>query len=132
MAAMNMFGKLVALMLANQNFADNSRLIRGFLSNLATILILLLILTMMVGTLVVGGLYTGYLSLLANGWTTYEALSLLGSIIFVLVLALSALLIFRLKQLKTVPRQFIYIQPPFTNRLLGIGQAFVNGLMQKP
>ena len=129
---MNLFGKLVALIVANQSLTDNSKMIRGFLSNLATILGLLLVITMMTGTLLVGGLYTSYLALLANGWTTYEALSLLGGIVAGLTLIFSLFLIARLNRLKAIPRQFSYIHPPVTDRLMGVGQAFLNGLMQKP
>jgi len=132
MAAMNLLSKLLALIVANQSFADNSRLIRTFFSNLAAVLGLLLALTMLTGTLIVGSLYAGYLALLAHGWTNYEALSLLGGSTALITLILAAILYYRIKRLRQIPRPLTRLYPPIADRLVDVGHAFVDGLMQKP
>lgn len=132
MTAMTILNKLFALLLANQSLTDHSRMLRNFLSSIAAILGLLIMITMMTGTLVVGGLYTGYLALLAHGQTEYQALSILGGITLSFIVILGAFLAIRLKRLRQIPTQFSYGPLPLATRVSDIGHAFVNGLMQKP
>lgn len=131
MTAMSVINNIIALFLAGQSFMDHSRMLRSFLTSIAAILGLFLILAMMLGTLVIGGLYAGYLALLAHEWTTYQALGIIGGILAVLIASVGALLAVRLKRLRAIPLQTPFQQSPITSRVTDIGQAFMDGFLKK-
>jgi len=133
---MSVLNKLFAFAIANQRLSaglsSSTHFLRHFLANLATILTLLLIIAMMVGALIVGALYAGYLGLISNGFTVYQSLGILGGVIFVLLLFFGATLAIRLKRLRTLPTRVPPFQPPaVVSRLTNIGHAFVDGLLQR-
>lgn len=128
---MAVLNKLITLFITKQSLMDNSRLLKNFLSHITAILVLFLLIAMSLGTLVIGGLYTGYLALMNHGWTNNDAFLLLGGIVFGFTVLFSVLAFVSIKKLRRPTIRRSSFETTITDRLTNISNAFMDGLLKR-
>ena len=123
--------KLLGLFAVGRQIADQV-LLRRFLSSLATLLILLVISGILLGSLIIGALYGAYLLLLIKGVAPFAAfLTVAGLLIFCAIVTL-LLTLNHARRTMTVSRFFKHIEDAVAERVMPVAEAFLDGLMTRP
>jgi hypothetical protein len=115
---------LVEISKVARMFAD-SLLYRRFVSNMAAVVLLTVITGMLAGTLLIGGCYAGYLSLIRHGFDTDVALLIIGGGIALATALCAALTIRFIRKLRNA-----LIPVPAIPQVRRITQAFMDGLSE--
>ena len=105
---------------------------RQFLSGMAAVVTLTIVIGMMVGALLLGGLYGFYLTLIQHGLETGPAiLTVIGTTIMVIVIMTMSTIAY-LKRMFDIPRMLSDTGSPMLARFNSLIDSFADGLLTRP
>ncbi|MBV8938606.1 MAG: hypothetical protein JO089_02040 [Alphaproteobacteria bacterium] len=120
-------GKLIGIVSMGKAFSTLP-LLHRLLSGIVTLAILGVITAMMLGALLVGGMYLFYRMLLEHGLEQSAALLMVGGISVLVTLILAAVTAAYARRLMDLPRQ-IAGHGGIASKFTGIADSFVEGLL---
>jgi hypothetical protein len=128
-----MLEKLLGLLSIGSSFASLSILHR-FLSQLAIVLALILVSSLMAGALIIGAFYGLYTALVYDGLTRLMAASVVSALALGITLLFISLTVREVRKLRRLPSSSsgIHSKFPSLSSLSGIAEAFVDGLLGRP
>jgi hypothetical protein len=115
-------------LLAFRNIGKQTQLIREFLNGLAVVIALTIISGMLVGALLVGGLYAFYHVLVSYNMQPGAALWLTAGIAVVLTALVVSLTLSAICRLGQLPKQIMEASAPIATKTNGIINSFLDGL----
>lgn len=127
---MSRIGKLLGLLTFGRMYAK-TLIFQKFLSGIAAAVALTIVSGMMVGTLLIGGLYALYALLLHFGLPVFNAMFTTGAVAFGVTALLIAVTAQCLQKLLVIPKDFIQAEAPLASRVSNVADAFVDGLLTR-
>ena len=118
--------KLLVLITILQK-ANGGRVLARLFSHMAIIMGLVLVTAMMIGATLIGGLINAHTAFLSDGMSPLSSLVMVAVLALVIIAALVAMIMDRLRRLKDVSYT-LFGKSPLTRRAMGTLDAFIDGL----
>ena len=125
---MNQFNRLLGITAIGASIAK-ARIVQRLVKDLAHIITLAIATGFMAGALLIGLFYIVYQGLTRYGLEPMAAQILVALLVAGTIAIFLYVTTLRLQRLKTIPGQFIQQEFPFSSRLNGLADSFLDGLL---
>jgi hypothetical protein len=98
------------------------------MQGLVKVLLLVIVTGVLIGALVVSGLYAAYLALIAHGLQTEAAFFAIFLLAMIVVCGMVLALLSQFNAIRSVPKQMFHVQAPVVARVQDIAESFVAGI----
>jgi hypothetical protein len=122
-----MLGKIAGFLLLQKTVSTSTSLAKNLLASMAAIIVLALIATLLLGFLILGGIYIGHQSLLAFGYSEQAAALITSGGILCLLVIILLLLAHYVQKIRDIPGRLVINEAPVVNVVSYIADAFVEG-----
>ena len=127
-----MFERIIGFILLRKTLSAGTSLVESLLVGMAVVLLLGLIASILLASLIGGGIYVSYHAMLSYGITPFLASCIIGGTLFMLLLLIMLTIIMCVLRIKTIPRRLITVESKFTEPFNKVVDAFINGLNNTP
>jgi len=125
--SLSIASKLIAMALMSKS-TPSFPLIQRLLAGVAAVLVLAMVASMLIGVLIVGGLYFGYQLLIQYGLEPQAALLSMGIFTAVLVIALFGSAVSYAKNMRGLAHHITIAESPVGSKATNVANAFMDGL----
>lgn len=124
-------GSLAALLLASRRNAASPVMVQRFLSGIAMVIGLAVILGLCAASLIIAGIYGVYRGLIAHGLEPSVALLSVTVLMVLVIVLLIALLRDKIRALREIPGAILQSEAPIVSDIKQTVSAFLDGLTGK-
>lgn len=124
-------GKTIAMLLFNDNELNKAALFRNFLSGLAVIVVIALVIAMLVSALVLGAVIYAHNLLVLAGVNQHAATAVIVAIVLAIIALLTKCLLKKIDDMKDLPAQLAEKEAPIAVQANGIARSFLDGLLNR-
>lgn len=121
--------KLLGVVVVQRKLSANT-LFQQILWHLVISVVLSVILGVLLSSLLIGGAYAAYHSLLLNGLDSLAALVVIGVIALLTISLIYGIFRIKIQTLKNTVRRLLNLQSPIASRLNHITDSFIEGLLE--
>lgn len=132
MRGTSVLSKLLGLILLRRTMSASTSLLEGLLTGAAAIFVLGLVFTILIASLIAGGIYVSYNTLVAHGMDPLTAGIIIGSVILLILAVLFAILIVSIIRIGKLPKHFVTTESEIAKTANRIIDAFMAGFEGKP
>lgn len=125
-------GKLLALAVGLAEGYYGRWMFKRLVSGVISVIALTIILSMLVGALMIGGFYAGYLALVHAGFEPHIAgLLTLGIIMFTIIIFI-LIMVTSVRRLRNIPQVSTTEKPALIVKANGVVDSFLEGFLHSP
>ncbi len=122
-----MLGKIAGLLLLKKTMSASSSLLENLFAGLVVVAVLSLMATLLLGSLILGGVIFGYQALLTSGYEAQTAALIMGGAVLCLLVIILAAIVLCIRKLRKIPKRLVINEAPALNIVSNITDAFVEG-----
>jgi len=128
---MALLNRLLGIWIVGKTVSSTTPLFIRLILGMAVITLLAVFCAVILAMLVAGGAWFGYSQMVDNGVTEVAAFSIIGLIMFSLLLTIGLFLQHYLRKANAIAKRIMYLQAPISGRFSMISDAFMNGFNVK-